>query len=338
MKPNLTLKQLAKELNVSVSTVSKALNNSPEISEPTRIKIQNYAKENNYKRNFFGLNLKSKTTKTIALIIPNVKNSFFIKVFSGIEKVAEANGYNVITCISKENIAKEIQILNMLSNGTVDGFVLSFSEEAQKLNQFDHINQVIDQGIPIVMFDRITDQIVCDKVIVNNHEGSQNATLFLLKEKPRTLALFSSISHLSVGKLRIKGYQDALEQEGFDKENSYVIATDSVTDFDQKTVEFLSQNKPDAIFTTDEYASFKVLKTALEKGFKIPEELQIIGFADGIWSRRMTPSLTTVSQHCEKMGEIAASLLIDKLQNQNAKDFETIIIDTQIKQRDSTRK
>jgi DNA-binding LacI/PurR family transcriptional regulator len=135
MKSKATLKQIAKELNVSVSTVSKALNDSPEISEQTKTKVKEYAKLKNYKPNVIGLNLKNRKTKTIGVIIPNILNSFFAKVFKGIEKLAEEKGYNVITCISNESLEKEINTLEMLSNGTIDGFILSISEEAQKSNK-----------------------------------------------------------------------------------------------------------------------------------------------------------------------------------------------------------
>ena len=135
MKSKATLKQIAKELGVSVSTVSKALNGSPEISEPTKQRVQEYAKLKNYKPNVIGLNLKNRRTKTIGVIIPNILNSFFAKVFSGIEKVADEKGYKVITCISNESLEKEINALEMLSNGTIDGFILSIAEESQKLQQ-----------------------------------------------------------------------------------------------------------------------------------------------------------------------------------------------------------
>ena len=171
MKAKATLKQIAKELNVSVSTVSKALNDSPEISEQTKTKIKEYAKLKNYKPNVIGLNLKNRKTKTIGVIIPNILNSFFAKVFSGIEKVADAKGYNVIMCISNESLEKEAHTLEMLSNGTIDGFILSVSEEAQKQNNYDHFKEIINDGTPIVMFDRIADGIDCDKVIVDDFDA-----------------------------------------------------------------------------------------------------------------------------------------------------------------------
>src|SRR6476620_3454695 len=150
MKLKATLKQIAKELHVSVSTVSKALNDSPEISEQTKTKVQEYAKLKNYKPNVIGLNLKNRKTKTIGVIIPNILNSFFAKVFTGIEKVADEKGYNVITCISNESLDKEMHTLDMLSNGTIDGFILSVSEEAQKLGEFGHFKDIISGGTPIV--------------------------------------------------------------------------------------------------------------------------------------------------------------------------------------------
>src|SRR5437762_990762 len=147
MKAKATLKQIAKELGVSVSTVSKALNDSPEISEQTKVKIKEYAKLKNYKPNVIGLNLKNRKTKTIGVIIPNILNSFFAKVFSGIEKVADKKGYNVITCISNESLEKEIHTMEMLSNGTIDGFILSIAEETQKKQSLKHIKETISEDI-----------------------------------------------------------------------------------------------------------------------------------------------------------------------------------------------
>ena len=338
-KSKLTLKQIATDLNVSVATVSKALNkDNSEISLPTKLKIQNYAKLNNYRPNIFGINLKTKTTKTIGLVIPNFMNSFFVKVFSGIEKVAEERGYNIITCISKESLQKEIQILNMLSNGTIDGFILSISEEAQKLNSYTHFNNIINDAIPIVMFDRVSELVDCDKVVVNDIESAINATQHLIDSGGKKIAIFSSIDNLSVGKLRVKGYLEALKINNIESDNQYIIVSDNRTDFDAKAMTFFSNSKVDAIFAIDEYASFTALKSGLAKGYNIPDDLSIIGFADGIWSRRMTPSLTTMSQHGSEIGEVAANLLIDRIElKQDKYRSQTIVINTELKQRDTTR-
>jgi LacI family transcriptional regulator len=340
MKAKATLKQIAKELHVSVSTVSKALNDSPEISEQTKTKIQEYAKLKNYKPNVIGLNLKNRKTKTIGVIIPNILNPFFAKVFTGIEKVAEAKGYNVITCISNESLEKEVSTLEVLSNGTIDGFILSVSEEAQKLEEYQHFNEIINEGTPIVMFDRNSDKVQCDKVIVDDFDSAQNATQHLIRLGCKKIALFSAIDNLSVGKLRAQGYLKALELHKIAVDSDIILLTDSETDFDTKAKMLFANQQFDGIFALDEHASVTAHKMGLKNGYKIPEALCIIGFADGVWSRRLTPSLSTVSQHGPEIGEAAAQLLIKRLESKEEEElpFATTVIKTELRQRESTRK
>jgi LacI family transcriptional regulator len=340
MKVKATLKQIAKELNVSVSTVSKALNDSPEISDQTKIRIKEYAKLKNYKPNVIGLNLKNRKTKTIGVIIPNILNSFFAKVFSGIEKVADEKGYNVIMCISNESLDKEAHTLEMLSNGTIDGFVLSVSEEAQKLNDYSHFASIINDGTPIVMFDRIADGIDCDKVVVDDFNSAVNATQRLIDLGCKNIALFSSVDNLSVGKLRAEGYLKALKDNNISLNEGIVLRTDSEEDLNNRIQEISDSNSIDAVFALEESDSVAALKYGLKKGRKIPEELSIIGFADGILaSRRLSPSLTTVSQHGVEIGEVAARLLLDRLEaEEENKPYQTVVIKTILKERESTRK
>ncbi|MRX37922.1 substrate-binding domain-containing protein [Flavobacterium sp. LC2016-23] len=340
MKAKATLKQIAKELNVSVSTVSKALNDSPEISEQTKIKIKEYAKLKNYKPNVIGLNLKNRKTKTIGVIIPNILNSFFAKVFSGIEKVADKKGYNVITCISNESLEKEIHTLEMLSNGTIDGFILSVSEEAQKLQEYNHFSAIINDGTPIVMFDRIADEVECDKVVVDDFDSALNSTQHLINLGCKNIALISSVDNLSVGKLRADGYLKALKDNNIPVNEKIILRTDSEDDMKAK-IDSIFDNKIDAIFALDENDSVAALRVSLKKGFRVPEDISIIGFADGILaSRRLSPSLTTVSQHGIEIGEVAAKRLIKRLEEneEETSDYETIVIKTVLKERESTRK
>ena len=337
MKVKATLKQIAKELNVSVSTVSKALNDSPEISEPTKNRVQEYAKLKNYKPNVIGLSLKNRRTKTIGVIIPNILNSFFAKVFSGIEKVADEKGYKVITCISNESLEKEINALEMLSNGTIDGFILSVAEESQKLQEYNHFKNIINEGTPIVMFDRIAEEVNCDKVIVDDFESAVNATEHLIKSGCKKIALLSAIDNLSVGKLRAKGFYKAIENKGLKVDENLVILTNNNEEFNQKIAGFFIKNKPDGVFALDEHASVTAMKLGIQNGYKIPKDLSIIGFADGVWSRRFTPSLSTVSQHGPEIGEVAANLLIDKLEKKSENNkFETHVVKTELRHRDST--
>ncbi|MFV8341798.1 LacI family DNA-binding transcriptional regulator [Flavobacterium sp. XS2P39] len=340
MKAKATLKQIAKELNVSVSTVSKALNDSPEISELTKIKIKEYAKLKNYKPNIIGLNLKNRKTKTIGVIIPNILNSFFAKVFSGIEKIADKKGYNVIMCISNESLEKEAHTLEMLSNGTIDGFILSVSEEAQKLHEYNHFKEIINDGTPIVMFDRIAEGVECDKVIVDDFDSALNSTQRLIDLGCKNIALFSSVDNLSVGKLRAEGYLKALEKNNIPVNESLIIRTDSEDDLKDRIKAVFDNNKIDGIFALDENDSVAALRIAIKKGYKVPEEISIIGFADGILaSRRLSPSLTTVSQHGIEIGEVAAKLLIDRLESKEEDlPYETVVIKTKLKERESTRK
>jgi len=339
MKAKATLKQIAKELNVSVSTVSKALNDSPEISEQTKTKIKEYAKLKNYKPNVIGLNLKNRKTKTIGVIIPNILNSFFAKVFSGIEKVADEKGYNVIMCISNESLEKEAHTLEMLSNGTIDGFILSVSEEAQKQNSYDHFKEIINDGTPIVMFDRIAEGIDCDKVIVDDFDSALDSTQRLIDLGCKNIALLSSVDNLSVGKLRFEGYLKALEKNNIPVNTNLIIRTDSEEDLKVQMEEVFAKNKIDGIFALEENDSVAALRMGLKKGYKIPEELCIIGFADGILaSRRLSPSLTTVSQHGIEIGEEAAKLLIKRLENVSEEEppYETKVIKTVLKERETT--
>lgn len=339
MKTKATLKQIAKELNVSVSTVSKALNDSPEISEQTKIRIKEYAKLKNYKPNVIGLNLKNRKTKTIGVIIPNILNSFFAKVFTGIEKVADEKGYNVIMCISNESLEKEAHTLEMLSNGTIDGFILSISEEAQKLQEFNHFKEIIDDGTPIVMFDRIVDDIECDKVVVDDFDSALNATQHLINIGCKNIALVSSVDNLSVGKLRTEGYLKALENNNIKINQDLILRTDCEEDL-KDNLEKIFDYKIDGIFALDENDSVAALRMGIKKGYKIPENLSIIGFADGILaSRRLSPSLSTVSQHGPEIGEAAARLLIERLESKEENvPYKTAIIKTELRERESTRK
>ncbi|MFP5437055.1 MAG: LacI family DNA-binding transcriptional regulator [Bacteroidia bacterium] len=342
MRPKATLKQIAKELGVSVSTVSKALSNSPEISEPTKIKVQEFAKLKNYKPNNIAVNLKSKRTRTIGVIIPNILNPFFAKVFSGIEKAANERGYNVITCISNESLKKEITAMDMLSNGTIDGFILSIADETQKEHEFKHFKEAMLDDIPIVMFDRISDEVNCDKVIVDDFDSAVNAVNHLIKTGCKNIALVSNIDNLSVGRLRTEGYIEALQANGIAIDENLIIRCESTEELEEKFPAFfdIKGKKIDGVFALEESASVIAHKAVLKAGFKIPEDVQLIGFADGVWSRRLTPSLSTVSQHGPEIGEAAADMLINRLENKSdeAPEYQTTIIKTELRQRESTRK
>lgn len=339
MRSKITLKQIATQLGYSVSTVSKALANSPEISDDTKRRISEFAQLSNYKPNTMAQNLKRQRANTIGVIIPNILNPFFAKVFSGIEKYANAKGYNIITYISNESLKKEIQAIDLLSNGTVDGFILSIAEETQKKNEISHFKEVIKENIPIVMFDRISEIVDCDKVIVDDYDSAVHATQHLINMGCQRIALLTCEANLSISQLRKAGYLDTLKLNRITLDNDLIITTNSIEEYDQKLNNLIENIKIDGIFALDEHASTLAMKLAVKKGFKIPDELQIVGFADGAWSRRLTPSLATISQHGPQIGEEAAKLLIDRIEKKAEKNvYKTTIIKTELRYRDSVKK
>ena len=197
MKKKITLKQIARELDVSISTVSKALRNSIEISEDTREKVQAFAKLYNYRPNNIALSLKNRKTKTIGVIIPEIVHHFFSKVIRGIEQVANKRGYNVIVGLSNESFDKEVINMQMLANGSIDGFILSISKETLLQQDYHHFKETISQGMPIVMFDRVVNEIECDKVIIDDLKGSKNAVSKLLSNGCKHVAIITTKDYVS---------------------------------------------------------------------------------------------------------------------------------------------
>ena len=344
MKQTVTLKQIANEIGVSISTVSKALRNSVEIAAETKLKIQAYAKLYNYRPNNIALSLKNRKTNTIGVIIPEIVHHFFSKVIKGIEQVANKRGYNVIIGLSNESFDKEVINMQLLANGSIDGFILSISKETLLKQDYHHFTESIDQGMPIVMFDRVVNDIKCDKVVVDDYEGSRKAVEMLISKGCKNIALITTKDYVSVGRLRTKGYLEALDLNKIAANSEFILKVDDndVSDDHLESLEsdiekLLKQNKVDGIFAVNEIYAITAMKVARKLKLKIPENIKIIGFTDGVLSKHASPSLTTVSQHAIKMGEISAKLIIDKLESKESNENnQLIIIPTEIIEREST--
>lgn len=334
----LTIKDIAREFNVSISTVSKALNDSYEISETTKEKIQKYAKENNYKPNFNALSLKNRSTKTIGVILPTMLNYYFAQVFKGIEKTALKEGYKVITCISNQSYAKEEEIIEMLSNGSIDGFLLSLAKETELSEQFEHFKESIENGTPIVMFDRVAKSISCDKVITDDLNGVAEAVQYLYKKGHKKIAFVSTMSDLQIGKQREEGYKKGLESVGLPFKSKMIlnIRERDYKKYKNKVRPFIKSTDIDAVITTGESVAVSVMKAVKKAGKKIPKDVAVIAFSNGILARHSSPKMTTISQHGEQIGETAAQILIDKLEKKN-EEVVTKVIKTDLVIRDSTR-
>jgi LacI family transcriptional regulator len=346
MRKKVTLKQIAKELDVSISTVSKSLKNSSEISEETRQKVQAFAKFYNYKPNNIALSLKNRKTKTICIIIPEIIHHFFTTIISGVEQVANENGYNVLVCLSDESFDKEVLNMEMLANGSIDGFIISLSKETQQKKDFHHITEVINQGMPVVMFDRITNEILCDKVIIDDSFAAFNATQFLIDKGFKNIALLSTVDYVSVGKLRTKGYLKALKNNDLELNEALILKIEDTENFENLVEDLLKNNPVDAIFAVNELFAVTAIKVASKLGKRVPEDLSVIGFTDGIISRFSSPSITTVSQNGIKMGAKAAKMLIDRLEMEEIENedgeieenYRTEVIETELIERESTKK
>ncbi|MCF4102563.1 LacI family transcriptional regulator [Gillisia sp. M10.2A] len=339
MKKKLTLKQIARELDVSVSTVSKALRDSAEISEDTRQKIKAFAKLYNYKPNNIALSLKNRKTKTIGVIIPEIVHHFFTTVISGIEQVANERGYHVIICMSNNSFDKEVINMELLANGSTDGFIISVAKETQQKQDYHHLNEVVNQGMPLVMFDRVIDEINCDKVIIDDTIGAKKAVQKLIDLGSKNIGIITTVDYVSVGKLRTEGYYKALRENNIEVNEDLILR---VEDFDRSEEEikaFLSQRKVDGLFAVNEHFAIYAIKAVQEQGLKVPEDVSVIGFTDGELSKQFMPSLTTVSQHGAEMGAQAARLLIRKLENTEMEEgpHQTIIIETGLVERNSTK-
>lgn len=338
MKKKITLKDIAKELEVSVSTVSKSLKDSPEIGEDTRAKVKAFAALYNYKPNNIAISLKNRKTKNIALFIPEIVHDFFTTVIKGVEQVAHEKGYNVLVCVSNESFDKEVVSMDMIAHGgVVDGFIMSLSLETQKKQDFNHLIEVENQGMPLVMIDRITDQVLCDKVIIDDARGAYNAVSHLIEKGHKKIALITTVDYISVGNLRTQGYFKALADHGLNFDPDLVLRIEYMEECEAPIRDLVKNQDFDAVFTVNELFAVTVMKELQAVGKHIPKEVSIIGFSDGKLLKYATPSITTVSQHGDEMGRVAAQMLIKRLESDKEEEsFSTRVIKTTLIEREST--
>ena len=340
MKKKITLKDIARELEVSISTVSKALKNSEEISTDTKDKVQAFAKLYNYRPNNIAISLKNKRTRNIGVIIPDIVHHFFTTVFRGIEKYANGRGYNVIICVSDESFDKEVINMELLANGSIDGFIMSLSAETQQKNDFNHLKEVTEQGIPLVLFDRVTDEIECDKVIINDKQIAYTAVKKLIGSGKRKIALVTTDSYFNVSKKRAEGYMQALVDNEIPFDESRVL-TLPYKEINKSEIEgFFKENDIDAVLCVNEVFAIHCMGAVQELGKKIPDDVSFIGFTNGMLSRYSTPGLTSIAQHGDRMGAIAAQMLIEKIETEIGEDenetYRTEVIEATLIEREST--
>ena len=318
MKQKITIKTIAKELGVSTSTVSKALKDSHEISVETKEKIKAFADYHNYKPNNLALQLRNQRTNVIGVMLPKIVHHFFSTVIKGIEEGAREKGYRIMVCFSNESYEHEVENLKVLSNGSVDGLIVSISNETLENKSFSHFHDLIVEEIPLVMFDRVQDEIHCDKVIVDDVGAGYKATKHLLQTGCEKIAILTTPKHVVVGEDRKRGYERALKEYGIKVNSKLIIELDESLEIDLQITKVFNESI-DAIFAVNEIYAAKAIRIAKEKGIKIPEELSVVGFTDGLISEYSSPSITAIVQHGITMGRQAVEMLIERIEKENEK-------------------
>jgi LacI family transcriptional regulator len=330
-----TIKDIAKTLGFSISTVSRALKNHPDISLETRRIVQQAANELKYKPNLLALSLRKSKTNTIGVIIPELVHHFFSSVISGIEDLAYEKGYNVIVCQSNENYEREVIIAQALISNRVDGILASISKNTI---DFEHYRNIKNQGIPMVFFDRICPDINSDRVIINDEMGAFLATEHLIKIGCKHIAHFSAPINLLIGQGRLTGYKRALKQYNMPFNPDWVWHCDTRERAAEITHIFM-QNHPevDGIFAVNDSTAISAMQIIQKNGKNVPEDIAIIGFGDGPNALITTPTLSTIEQKGYEMGAEAIRFLFNQIEKDNIEDnFQTKVLSPALVIRQST--
>jgi LacI family transcriptional regulator len=343
MKYNqVTIKDIARELGISPSTVSRALKDHPDISPETKKAVNELAEKLNYQPNIVALSLRQSKTNTIGIIIPELVHFFFSTVISGIEDVAHSAGYNVIITQSNESLQREKSNIKTLFNSRVDGMLISLSRET---DNFDHIDSTIAKGVPLVFFDRVYNTANSSQVIVDDLSGAKDATLHLIEQGCTRIAHLEGPPNLGITKQRLEGYLEALKEKGIPVNQDLIMPCPLGTIEEGKaaTEKLLKMsNPPDAIFATNDPAAMGAMQAIKEAGLKIPTDIAVAGFSNWFFSAMLEPPLTSVDQPGFEMGQEAAKLLIRQIEVKSKDNSdptpETKLLKTRLIVRDSSLK
>jgi LacI family transcriptional regulator len=335
----ITIKDIAKALGLSTSTVSRALRDSYEISPETKEKVINYAKENNYRPNPIALSLKEKRSSSIGVIVGEIANSFFSQAINGIESIAHEKGYNVIIAQNKEEFEKEDSALQYLSSRSVDGIILSVA--AQTPN-FDHIKKLYERNMPMVCFDCVVDFDGIHKVVVDNTQAAFEGTEHLIKNGYKNIACIASSSTLFISKERVAGYIKALKENGLpvtETNIQYIPHGGVIVEEIYEAIERLmkQKNKPDAILACSDRITTSTMRYCQQHQIDIPNQVGLLGFSNLDLTDLLTPSLSVLRQPAYEMGRNAAELLIKMIESKKpTTDFETVVLSSELINRDSS--
>jgi LacI family transcriptional regulator len=315
--PKTTIHDIAKELQVTPSTVSRALNNHHSISEATKKAVTKTAQKLNYSHNRIASSLRLGRTKILGVIVPSAEINFFGSVVHGIEKVAKEKGYSILIFQSNEQEDFEKQGVDTFLRSRVDGVLASIAKETTHLSHFFEIK---NRRVPLVLFDRANDDLGVPSVVVDDFAGAFKATQHLIEQGCKRIAHIGGQQHIPIFKQRLKGYTAALKKAGLPCDKQLVVYGDVSIEAGRKCMNGLLQlpNPPDGVFAVEDFTALGALQAMKEAGIKVPEDVAIIGFANEAFGAYITPSLSTVDQQTIRMGEEAAHIFFD---HTGQKDF-----------------
>jgi LacI family transcriptional regulator len=320
----ITIKDIARELKISPSTVSRALKNHPDISMETKAAVNQLAEQYNYQPNAVALSLKQRRSNTIGVIIPEMVHYFFSSVISGIEDVAYNEGFNVIICQSNERYEREVANSKTLMATRVDGVLVSVSKETTR---YDHLTNLAENGIPIVFYDRVVPGFEADKVIVDDLDASYHATKHLIENGRKNIVHFAGPQNLLIGQQRRAGYLKAMEESGLQTSEKLMPVVDNFEKARLAILDLLEDRiKFDGLFAVNDLTAIGAMQTLQKRGLKIPNDVAVVGFSDGNMSGITDPTLTSVDQHGYDMGITATEMLIKRIISGNSAPIETKIL------------
>lgn len=335
-KPSITIHDIARELNISASTVSRALNDNPRISKATKEKIKAKALEMGYQPNIIASNLRNQKTNTIGIVVPLINRHFFSSFISGVEDVAFAKGYNVIISQSNDLLEKEKQIVHSLFSNRVDGLIASLSMQT---NEFDHFQLFSKKEIPIVFFDRVVPELEAHKIVVDDFMVGFKATEHLIQQGYKRIAHLAGPTVLHTYRDRMKGYRAALEKNNIPIDEDLIIYSRLTRIDGQDAIKRLLAlpQPPDAVFCGNDTSALAMMVYLKKIGVRIPQDFGLIGFSDEPFSEVVTPSISTLKQPAFEMGVKAAELLIQEIESKNRlSEHLTITMPTEVIQRESS--
>ena len=333
---NINIKELARELKLSVSTISKALHDSHEISDNTKRRVLDTAERLNYVPNPYASSLRGRKSKNIGVVIPEVADSFFSLAINGIESVAKEKGYHVLICLTHESFENEKTILKEFQGGRVDGVLMSVSRET---SQSDHIKDLISNGVPLIFFDRICEDVETAKITTDDFESGYKAAKHLIQQGCDKIAFLSISKSLSISNNRLEGYLQALEDSKLKADEKHIVLCTNDADQNYPLIKKLLQqkNKVNGVVASVEKLTTPVYKACEALELKIPKDVKVVCFSNLETASILNPSLTTITQPAFEMGKMAATILFKALEKTSFNlTTESLVIPSALVVRNST--